>query len=262
MPTLSTLEIEFGGLCMLVQRNTSGREGLYALMPKMDHPKMLHEAMLLVCDATYSGGTLPKPVRLRGRVLDWRGLAAPAAAVAMPPAIPNFAKFAGDAVNAAFLSGTPTACLAARVELPLGSSIAVDSRSEIGEVEVDYGGSKHTEKVVGQATVTVKVTNSSVTTLDVGNDEAGQPVTLTPDGAGRIVIKIINIIRADLRPPCKAHMPAVKKGDDVTHALAYYDLLGNRCNGHKEGPHLIALHDRGEENLFFIHPYQCTLGTG
>lgn len=273
------LRIEFGGLCMLVQRDTGSPQGLFALMPTMNAPNMVHTPMLLACDKRYvSSGSRPKPVHLQNRVLKWGSLANAGTKQPMHKHVPSFAKFGGKPLGTQWLTHDPAqdqsagrvGCLAARVELPLGSTISAKPGAQIGEVVVNYEGQPRFEKVVGEAIVEVNVTNPSAATIDVGPDESGNAVVLKPC-CDLLEIKIISIIREDLNvDDCTANThKVVHKGDKIEHVQAYYQLLENGCGAGPSGPVVVVAEEPPADEALryilasrFINPYQCTLGTG
>src|SRR5688572_30456045 len=119
--TLKTLRVEFGGLCMLVQRQDRAPKGLYVLMPHMDHHGMVH-CPLFVCNEKYSDGATRPPVEVlpKGFVLSIGGLG-DTGSKRPTPEFADISKYAGGVrVDEACMTGVPLpTCMTARIVLPL-----------------------------------------------------------------------------------------------------------------------------------------------
>ena len=106
------LTIEFGGLCMFVQRKSPNtRTGLFVLMPEM--PGMKHEPVLEV-----GAGASKLRVPLDGLEVDLTHLAAHGSTPSTFTGMGNASHYAQRSVEEKFLSERVAECLAARIVLP------------------------------------------------------------------------------------------------------------------------------------------------
>jgi hypothetical protein len=249
------LSIEFGGLCMFVQRKSSTEStGLFVLMPVM--PGMKHEPVL-----EFGEGNNKLRVPLDGWEVDLTSLADHGSTASKLERMANASNYVGESVDEKFLSGKVGDCLAARIVLPYGSD--VDTSNKIsGKMKVDKPGATQ-EILVGLAQVEFEVKDDSKhriliagATLFRGRDEK------------KVSIRMVNVMPDDLdNPVTKPH----KKKDKVPHFPAYYRMLKAGCPNGK-GPDLLVDCDADssgecqdrftQPEVLFVDPYNCTIGSG
>jgi hypothetical protein len=227
---VNELIIEFGGLCMHVQRTTPTRH--FVLLPDMTRYHHEEHCPVLVAEPQYTNTQKAMMYTLLGRVLDFTDLADPIGTGQALPWTLNVSEYTNDTpVEDRFLTGTPDAwngCLAARVSIPLGTS--VQPVGKMGEINVENG---FRVEVAGrtEARITLK---EPVNELVVVDDITGQRITtLTPD-ADVIKFYILNIPLCDLnaRDARNSHDPRVP----LVHPQSFYWLLKDHCSTHKPGP--------------------------
>ena len=274
------LQVQFGGLCMLVQRTTGGPRGLYVLMPRMEHPGHRH-CQYLHCEADFiqSGKNTLKVIR--GEVVDWKDVSSSgsiqdyqehALEISKYPDVPAVP------VDNQWLRGNVGECLAARIELPLprqpflflGDPAELDVPDPANPTGPGIKRNAH-----GRVVVNI-VPDHQVDSLPVAGE------TLVPDKDGLLQVSFLNV------PPkhLKGGKFRQRKGTIVEHANAYYQLLTparDWCELQKKGPpikvgkddHIGSPDDTpdyteceaGEFHKIpfgetFIDPYNCTIGSG
>lgn len=273
------LDIIVGGMCMFVQRESTGQ--LHILMPTMDHPGMVHHPWLY-CGPTFGVGS-DRPtgeerwIGLDGMVVDASGVGTASEPVMISRTVAPISHFAnGKHINpACLLPGSlgGARLLAARVDLPLGGAIRPWGYE--ASVDVEYEGRTNPHELVGLATVSYAVEQDHV--LLAGHK-------LYPDARQRLRIGLFNILASDRDavPQLLAAFPrlplippptSVKPGDPVPHYHGYHPLLfgctaGQQCGPipTRRAPSWGAGSNDGLESeplrMFFIDPYKCIVTVG
>jgi hypothetical protein len=246
-----TLRIEFGGLCMFVQRKlTADKTGLFVLMP--DVPGMEHEPI-----AELGHGNSKLRVPLKKFHVDLTHLASHGQTKSNFTGCGNASRYASKAVDEVFLSGKKfDECLAARIRMPYGSPVTTLGAK--AQLRADKTGSVR-ETLYGRAEVRIQVPDT-IKKIDI----AGAILFRHPSD-DEVLIRMVNVMPADLDDP-KKHRH--KKGKPVPHFSAYYRLLRDSCPN-AGGPNLLVDCDTDEcvgegeaVEIQFVDPYNCTIGSG
>jgi hypothetical protein len=250
------LSIEFGGLCMFVQRKSSDyRTGLFVLMPVMPG-SMKHEPVM-----EFGEGNSRIRVPLEGFEVDLTTLATHGSTASKLDGMGNASGYAGRSVEEKFLSGDFAECLAARIVLPYGSKIDKTGKPS-GKMKVDKPGAPQ-ETLFGKVQVDVDVEDDLLHRIPI----AGATL-FRGKNEPKVSIRMVNVTPDDLdNPQTKPH----KKGEEVHHFSAYYRLLQDKCPD-GGGPRLLVDCDANSTGdcddtftgpkIFFVDPYNCTIGSG
>jgi hypothetical protein len=266
-----TLNIQFGGLCLFVQRYKDGDPGLFVLMPATHGHhgggKVPEHCRLLIAEGKYvsSGKDV---VSALPRLVPWMDATNPGARVAQPDGALEFSKFTKRAVNSACFEATLPASVGTRIELPLGTML--ESDTPMGELDVPGHGP---QAVTGQVTASVAVTK--YTTLTIGSH-----ILVPVDG--EISIRMVNVPATELahkRRPYKRHSKA-------THVDAYFPFFTDDfhsgsfgiTHSHEHNPngaepdpmpcpstdteHMLTASTFAELNVLGVDPNNCTTGGG
>ena len=216
-----TLTITVGGLCMLVQRQKAGEEGLYILMPETKHPHMLHCPVMITEAANTPGG---KAMLVPLKVNEDLGKLAPHASVKAPR--PNrvllMSEYAAAKVNPDIFTSSPPANLARKIRLPLGSTMVDEGCTAdllVPETVGAGAGGFEILPFVGVVVVTVGVTSTEP--LTIGGVTLAPSPPEKPGDPSTLAITILHVPRAEWM----CQRTAAKLNETATHIGAYYDLL-------------------------------------
>ena len=246
-----TLDVTFGGLCLFVQRQTAGAEGLFVLMPVAGHhgPDEHIPTLRVKKDNLEHRLSQPLVIKLGNRQ---GGQQAPS----LPMELAAVSAYAGGTpVNVLWLEGDPKkwgSCLAVRVEMPLES--VVTSKGEYAKMAVTYGAPKKTHRVdvAGLATVSnIPIREPSIT-ID--------GIEIKPDSSGTLHIELLNVPKKDLHTTKRDEHEMCEV---MHHFRAYYRLLSSTCVVPPSAPDLIvAEYVEERPHTKGVDPYRCTVGFG
>ena len=289
--TFTTLEVELGGLCMLVMRTNvpEAERGLYVLMPDNHHDKENIHCPLFVAGNLHTKSGKPESENLelkeKSDEVDLRFMASHASTPAgLPDFVANVSKFYATpkTVDPECFAGAKRIGLAARVILPLPGAIA-----SVGPEPAAYwvptrvtspqpGPGFRTADLYGQCLVkyTVRSDIASIWNYQVKGVELRRDVDT-------IKMYFVNGRPVDLDGRRYKH----SEGDAWEHPQAYHDLLVDGSS--KRGPRALIRMDvnglpdesenekcgavdiktwppqrDGQVQIRFIDPYTCTLGGG
>ena len=267
MPS-SDLTIEFGGLCLFVERNDAQAKGLYVLLPRVQDASMpAHCPTLVIHSRAGDGVAMPFDAggAVNGPVLDLGDIAGGGSPAADPSGLAQTSKYVnGTPVEDRYLTQPPSGALAARVRLPLGTSIEpfgkpAQLKDPDGNLVAVYGRVRVHVPPYGPIREFVR--------------------RLAGTGA-EVVLSVLNIPAYDLRHAgSKYHH---HKDWAARHIRAYYALLGvpprdftypGEINpGYPDDPppdSCISAPTRVHippaatgPQIEFIDPYNCTVGYG
>lgn len=249
--------IQFGGLCLFVEKDTDPK-GLYVLLPQLSpmsgHAR--HCQMVLAFDAN---GYVAFP--FAGQILDLSSIAPHTKKTGRPPWMADITGVAGSPVDEGWLTtASPTGPLAARVRLPLGSTLcALGEEDAIMLRPPDY----QTEVGV-RGLVSVRI-----------NESDGCPGNVLHDPAA--LIGIVNTPAEPIQNPTKKYRH--DRGDDAHHINAYYKLLKSGTGpmwriGRDVNQNAATKEPQDQPCLGstrvsvkpitakYIDPYNCTVGYG
>ena len=290
-----TLEVELGGLCMLVMRTNvpEAQKGLYVLMPDNHHHEKERHCPLFVVEGKHTSNGKPKFEHLRlEEKSDEVDLRFMAPHTPSPPGLPDFvanvSTFYGvdkRHVDSACFDGVKKAGLAARIILPLPKSIV----SLGAEPALFWVPTKtatpgfRSADLYGQCRLTYAVRkdiDDFWKTYQVKGVELKPEMRPDPDGP-TIRMYFVNTRPKDLNGARYTHAA----GETWQHPQAYHDLLVDGSS--ERGPRAILRGSyngdsdehknekcrdvaiawwppvvRGQARAFFIDPYTCTLGGG
>jgi hypothetical protein len=190
--------------------------------------------------------------------------------VGVPAHLAEVSSYANAPVDEKWFTAAPKGRLAARLRLPLGASMDVDSDpAYLAEMCVE-GSTQHVW-LSGFATLTVKV-DPPLQDLRI----CGQ--VLTPTSSWEIAFDILHAPREELNGVKHAH----KHGDEAKHLQGYYGLLKGHGGG-QHGPRITMCQDRSGDTsppkdlacpservtappsrpvFEYIDPYNCSVGFG
>ncbi len=268
-----TLNVEVGGLCLLVRRTRSA-EGLWILMPKFHthhspDPRSLHCALLVTSPANNSAGGR-KVVPLKGKDLDLTAYAPNNSATPiLPDGFAPISRWTNRPVVNECFDTDLSQLLEARVRLPHAKAVVPldppanlrrDGGSELhlngrGSIEVEMDGEPKPVNIAGEI--------------------------LEPDAQGQISIALLNIPFSHFDHSGNIRHP---EDEEMTHIQSYYPLVGL-----PSGPTLRAarpvtggeepaykpcptmpvvvkseskstLNTDGPLRIMYVDPYNCTVG--
>lgn len=204
----TTLRLEFGGLCLFVQRDNPA--GLYVMMPRLNRGPHIpaHCPILAMHDAQGRGVA----VRFDNQELDLTGLAPHAGRVSVPDGFAMISEYAsGRRVrDELFTNNPPRDPLAARVRLPLGTVM-----NPFGDSALMLVPPRGDEKqLCGRVWVEVEVAELPDLPIDLGSG---------------VIISLLNIPVHDLRNPHQRYRH--ERGKEAEHLQAYYWLLEGDSGG-------------------------------
>jgi len=242
------LSIEFGGLCMFVQRKSPDyRTGLFVLMPVM--PGMKHEPVM-----EFGEGHSRIRIPLEGFEVDLTRYADHGSNGSKLDGMGNASRYAGKSVEEKFLSGDFAECLAARIVLPYGTKVDTTGKPS-GKMKIKKPGAPQ-ETLFGEAQVELEVKDQSIQRIPIAGATLFREIN-----EQKVSIRMVNVMPRDLDDPKPKHH---RKGDRVEHFPAYYRLLQGKCPD-GGGPDLIIdcdADDNGDCKPSFVDPYNCTIGSG
>ena len=264
-----TLTITVGGLCMLVQREKAGEEGLYILMPETKHGHMQHCPVMITQPGQVGADNLLVPLMADE---DLTGLTEHGASAAEPKRVLEISKYGAAEVDPTVFTGHPPKTLARLIRLPLGSTMA--DVGDTASLQVPDGSTYVTRDFVGTVVVTVKVTKTNE--LKIAGKTLAPSKPAKPGDPTTIEISIIHAPREEWE--CKKR--AVTKNHAAMHVAAYFDLLSAGAKkpeikfgktdggepGHPTGKPCPTKDEPAPSkcgtNLLWIDPANCTVGIG
>ena len=215
------LTIDFGGLCMFVERANARRPGLYVLMPNTAMHRERHWPVIVVPQKfTDTNTAILYP--LFGQEIDIYNIVPPLPSPGQDFSWAlNVSEYTrGTPVDDQWLTVPPHGPLAARVRLPVNVTVTPDG--DVGEISIENGPKDH--KVRGIAKVRLRI-DLPTPSLQFGDAQ------LIPFGDS-IEVHVLNIRLCDLvqQQRKRKHW----KGQEVDHQQAYYSLLsGSPSKGPK-----------------------------
>lgn len=284
---VTSVEVEFGGLCMLVKNESKDhpeRTGLFALMPETKSQwtgaKMVHCPAVIVPGEHLGPGQKTMVAPLTDFVdLRWLNARPWDSTMTLPGSLLKISKYARQPVEARWLTDSaPADCLAGRIRLPLGVT-TINPFPDTGQIQAPVGTGPATP-FVGRVTCVIPVDAKHVSGLAIG------PFNLIPDSKGVIRVTFVNVRLSDLRDPVP--LPVTQGVTELKHAQAYYWLLAGHCAGHTGGPPILAgetvsapdrpdndtdcltapeelahfITVKGKRYPYWIYPLECTVGDG
>src|SRR5687767_10609609 len=159
------LNIQLGGLCMLVEADNKGSErdtkpdnepGLFVLMPQFDSPHGPHKP-LMVYSGVHTGQKehelTRQEVPIAGHIIPLRGLSGVQPIKrTLPPSITRVSAFGGKPVDPRFLRGNLAPGVLTRIELDLG--IELVPCGSPADLRVTLNGQSRPTKGLGRVSVT------------------------------------------------------------------------------------------------------------
>jgi hypothetical protein len=278
------LHIELGGLCMLVQRTSQDEKGLFVLMPEMKMIGHAHCQYMVTGVKDDAAGRKPKLTRIGGNVIDLRWIAANTKGADLRKnEYAQMSAYSGAIVDPRFFDvRTITGPLAASVVLPLSVTEEKGGFRTAAMCAEDPPGKDCCGKsmpLVGRVLFTVDIDETAVRNLtSVGI--LGTPLEV--DDKGHLKVWFLNARPKDLGLQRYHHEP----GEVADHLPVYYDLLSNvilkpniRVCEHQDGyddhPDFTSCakgkidqwppeknKKKSDPELFFIDPFNCTIGIG
>ena len=273
----TTVNLQIGGLCLFVQQSAKGYEGLFALMPAVQHSDP-HKTFL-VFDRKYAGGQPGKPMAVEippGTVVPLRGLSLGITEekVELPRELATVSKFGRRAngvnpvehirpVDKRFTRDAPDPQkLLCRIELDLG--LRLEPCGDLAACHIDFPGATTAEKTVNGAGRMVVSFQTNAPFLTIAGTNLF-PVSNVID------LGIHNVEASDdvLKPAKKSH----EKDEKVAHFHAYYQLLEQPTGPSPKSP---RAKEKGEGidpgndipagpcgvKIRFVDPYRCMAGGG